>query len=357
MSSANTSSDMMPISAPELEDIVRGVVVGMNEPAFIWGKPGIGKSQIIQSVFRSDFDATKENGNFVDVRLSQYDSVDLRGVPVPDMEQGLTMWQMPSTLPFKGNPKFDPSADIIALFLDEMNSGQQSTTAAVMQLLNERRIGEHELMDNVRLLAAGNRETDRGVAIRMATPTANRLTHYELIEDVDSTCIHFQSIGLPAVGIAFLQFRKPLLSTFDPAKPDKAFATPRSWEKALRYYANPNLSEKIKLASISGSVGRGPAHEFFGFVDIWHKVIPISKIIADPERTPVPDREDMRYATAVNISGSMSMKNVSQLHKYLKRMEPTYLILAWHMAIKRDRALFSAKEFISLASDYKAVFT
>lgn len=357
MATANTTaSDMMPVTAPELGEIVRNIVVDMQEPIMIWGKPGIGKSQIVKQV-AAEFDATVENGNFVDVRLSQYDSVDLRGVPVPDMNEGLTVWQMPSTLPFVGNPKFDPSARAIFLFLDELNSGQQSTLAATFQLLNERGIGEHKLMSNVVMLGAGNRETDRGVTVRMPTPTANRLTHYELLEDADSTCIHFQNIGLPAVGIAFLQFRKPLLSTFDPSKPDKAFATPRSWEKALKYYRNPNLSEKIKLSSIAGAVGRGPAHEFFGFVDIWHKVIPISRIEADPDRVPVPDEESMRYATAVNISGALTLKNVSKLHRFLKRMEPTYLILAWHLAIKRDRSLFNAPEFLSLAKDYKAVFS
>jgi len=168
--------------------------------------------------------------------------------------------------------------------------------------------------------------------------------------------VHFQSIKLPHVGIAFLQFRKPLLSTFDPAKPDKAFATPRTWEKALAYFADKQMPEAIKQASMAGAVGQGPSAEFWGFVDVWQKVIPVSKIIADPHGTKLPDEASMRYATAVNISGELTVKNIAPLHTYLKRMEPTYLILAWHLAIKRDKALFGTPQFLELSKDYKAVF-
>jgi len=346
---------MMIISAPEMAEAIRNIVIGMKKPAMFWGPPGVGKSQIAKQV-GVEFDATEENNCFVDIRLSQYDSVDLRGVPVPDLDREVTLWHMPSTLPFKGNPKFNPKAKVIILLLDELNSGQQGVLAAIYQLILDRRVGEHELMDNVVIMACGNRETDRGVTTRMPTPIANRLTHFELQCDVDAVTIHYQDIGLPPVGIAFLHFRKPLLFTFDPAKPDKAFATPRSWETALRYYQNDKLSEKIKLAAISGAIGSGPAHEFFGFIDVWHKIVPVSRIIADPERTPVPQEESMRYATAVNISGELDTKNASKLHKYLKRMEPTYLILAWHLASKRDRSLFTCPEFLQLAKEYKAVF-
>jgi len=346
---------MLTVSMPEMKDAVRHVAVRKRHPIMIWGKPGIGKSEGIKQV-AFEFGATIENNCFVDIRLSQYDSVDLRGIPVPHAD-ATTVWNMPATIPFKGNPKFDETAKVIFLFLDELNSGATGVLAACYQLINDRRVGEHDLMDNVIIIGAGNRETDRGVTTRMPTPIANRLTHYELQEDVDAVCIHFQSLKLPNVGIAFLQFRKPLLSTFDPAKPDKAFATPRTWQKAFDYYSDKEMPDALKQASMAGAVGQGPSAEFWGFVDVWHKVIPVSKIIADPHGAKLPDEASMRYATAVNVSGELTTKNVAPLHTYLKRMEPTYLILAWHLAIKRDKTLFGTSQFLELAKDYKAVFS
>jgi hypothetical protein len=186
-----------------------------------------------------------------DIRLSQYDSVDLRGIPVP--HAGMTVWHAPITLPFKGNAAFSEDDVPIFLFLDEINSAAPSVAAVAYQLINDRSVGEHRLMDNVRVVAAGNREQDRGVTNRMPTPLANRFTHVEVDVDVNAWCWWAQEEGLPAEGIAFMQFRKNLLSTFDPAKPDKAFATPRSWEKALLYYADKSMPEHIKQAAMSGA--------------------------------------------------------------------------------------------------------
>ena len=46
-------------------------------PLMLWGAPGVGKSAVIQSV------AADRQIGFVDVRLSQREPVDIRGLPVP----------------------------------------------------------------------------------------------------------------------------------------------------------------------------------------------------------------------------------------------------------------------------------
>lgn len=357
MATANTgvsNMEMNPVSADDLKDVIRHVAVRRRKPIFVWGKPGIGKSQIVAQV-AAEFGCTEENGLFVDIRLGQYDSVDLRGIPVPH-DDGTTVWNMPSTLPFKGNKKFNPKAKYIFIFFDEMNGAEKNVLGVTYQILQDRRVGEHVLMDNVVIICAGNRETDRGVTTRMPTPVANRLKHFELIEDVGAVCDHFQSIGMPAVGIAFLHFRKELLSTFNTASPNKAFATPRSWQSALEDWADEKMPDSIKRTSILGTIGKGAALEFFGFVEIWAKVIPVSRIIKDPTGVEIPREESMRYATAVNISGSLDPKNSAALYKYLSRMEPTYNILAWHLAVKRDKSLFATPEYLKLANEFKEVF-
>lgn len=346
---------MHTVNVPKMKALVKHVAIDQREPLMFWGKPGVGKSQGIAQAAREN------NAVHVDIRLSQYDSVDLRGIPAPVMDTGLTTWFAPSTLPFKGNPAFDKDR-LTFLMLDEINSATPAVAAVAYQLVNEKRVGEHELHENVVVIAAGNREGDRGVTNRMPTPLANRFTHAEVVEDVDATVEHFQSLGLPPIGAAFLLFRKPLLCTFDPSKADKAFATPRTWEKALRYFASETMPRDIKEAAIAGAVGDGPAAEFGAFQDVWSKMTPIKTIIEKPDEVPVPKEAAMNYALAVAISGSMDKKTITPLSRFLGRMAkseaagPEFLTLAWQMATKRDKELYVTQEFVQFSKDYKAIW-
>jgi hypothetical protein len=348
---------MHTINIPTMALLIKHVGVNLRHALMFWGKPGVGKSEGIRAA------AEDLGGHLIDIRLSQYDSVDLRGIPSPDSASGLTVWYAPATLPFKGNARFAHLKDaLIFLFLDEVNSATPAVSAVAYQLINEYRVGEHELMDNVVVLAAGNREGDRGVTNRMPTPLSNRFTHAEIVEDVDAYCEWHQNQGLPPVGVAFLQFRKPLLCTFDPSRTDKAFATPRSWSKAFAYHAS-DMPESLKRVAMAGAVGEGPATEFMAFLDVWHKMIPISQIIANPKGAALPEELAMAYAMSVAISGSMTPETITPLCIYLDRLAqqpqtgPEFVVLAWTMATKRDKTLYTTKEFLDFSKKYRVVFS
>ena len=340
---------MQVITIPEMKQMITHVAVGLHEPLMFWGMPGCGKSEGIAQA------AAEHDAHLVDIRLSQYDSVDLRGIPVPVTDEELTIWHAPSTLPFKTNPRFDDTG-LIFLFLDEINSAAPAVAAVAYQLINDRAVGEHELRDNVVVIAAGNRDADKGVTNRMPTPLANRFTHAEIGLEVQAWCEWAQGAGLPAEGIAFMNFRKPLLSTFEDALKNghKAFATPRTWVKALRYFAS-DMPTNIKQAAMTGAIGEGPSAEFWGFVDVWQKMIPIKDIIKDPNGAPLPDEAAMRYAVSVAVSGEMDKDNVKELNTYLLRLDPEFAILSWQLAMRRDINLTGTKEFIDFSKKYRAV--
>lgn len=343
------NTNMHTISIPAFKQMIQFLGFGLREPVMAWGPPGVGKSLAVQQA------AFEQGADLVDIRLSQYDSVDLRGIPVPSKETHQTIWFAPSTLPFKGNPAFDESRPIL-LFLDEINSAAPAVAAVAYQLINDRRVGEHVLMDSVVVVAAGNREGDRGVTNKMPLPLANRFTHVEIGEDADAWCEWAQGAGVPPVLIAFIQFRKPLLNTFDPSKPDKAFATPRTWEKAGKYHADPAMPLNVKQAAIAGAVGMGPAAEFGGFVDIWSKMIPIADIIAAPEKAPVPKEAAMTYAVTIALSGAATKDNIAPIWTYLQRLSPEFAVLALKLALQRDMEIRTTPTFIDFAKKLKAIW-
>ena len=92
----------------------------IKKPIMLWGSPGVGKSDSVRA-------AAKEMGiEVIDIRASQMDPVDLRGLPVVD-PNGTTSWATPSFFPS------DATSQGI-LFLDEMNSAPPSVQAALYQL-------------------------------------------------------------------------------------------------------------------------------------------------------------------------------------------------------------------------------
>lgn len=350
MSTSILPSEMPVVSLREALDVARHVVLRQNKPLMVWGPPGVGKSAMVRQL------TIEAAAYLADIRLGQYDSVDLRGFPNVNTATGLTVWHAPSTLPFVGNPMFPTDRPII-VFLDEINSAKQDVQAVAYQLILDRRIGEHVLMPNVRLIAAGNREGDKGVTHRMPTPLANRFTHIEVLSDTNTWCQWAQDAGLPAIGIAFMQFRKNLLNTFDPARTAKAFATERSWETALRFYADTEMPDTVKQVAIAGTIGQGVAAEFFGFVEVWGQLVPIASILKAPKTVPMPESLSLQWAMAIHVSGAMTTATVGALHTYLSRMAPEYVLCAWQLAIRRDSTLTATPEFMLFAAEYKAVFT
>jgi hypothetical protein len=156
---------------------------------------------------------------------------------------------------------------------------------------------------------------------------------------------------IPSELMAFLMFRKPLISTFDPKSPDPAFATPRSWEKVAHYDTNPAMPEDIKEASIEGAVGEGPAAEYAGFKRVISDMPSMRDIEANPTTVPVSEKPEVRWAVAVGIAGELAGKPATSgaFQQYLDRMDPEFGILAWQLGIKRNEQLIGTKEFIHMA--------
>jgi len=368
---------MHQLSISDTKDFVKQIALIHREPVMIWGSPGIGKSEGIAQL------AAEEPGDILlDTRLGQYDSVDLRGFPgvknvtVPahnlpgenlsvtalaalNRTVDLTVWYAPSTIPFKGNPKFEAVKGRIWLFLDELNAANNAVAGVAYQLINDRAVGEHQLLDNVIIICAGNREGDKGVTNKQPLPLSNRLVHCEAVVSVDDFCLYHQAKGtIPPIALAFYQFRKELLNTFDPSKPGiKAFSTPRTAEKAWKFFADPGMPEKIKNAAMAGAIGDGPAAEAIGFAKIWDTLKDyLPKIRKDPAGCDLPKTPGLRYAITMALSGEMSPKTVKDLHTFLQRLDPEFCVLAWQFAVKRDPAMFATPEFISFSKKYKAVF-
>ena len=220
-----------------------------NRPVFLWGPPGIGKSDIVKQI------GDEQTRDVIDVRLSLWEPTDIKGIPYYNSDSKTMTWAPPAELPT------DPDSTAI-LFLDELNSAAPATQAAAFQLVLNRRVGTYVLPKGVSIVAAGNRDGDKGVTYRMPAPLANRFIHLELRVDYEDwqqwavkNRIHEQVVG-------YVGFAKQDLYDFDPKSLSRSFATPRSWSFVSELLEDDDISENTLTDLVAGAVGEGLAVKF-----------------------------------------------------------------------------------------------
>jgi hypothetical protein len=234
-----------------------------KRPIFLWGPPGIGKSDIIKQL------GTELEAHVIDVRLSLWEPTDIKGIPYFNSNDNTMVWAPPSELP---NAELAKQHDSIILFLDEMNSAAPSVQAAAYQLVLNRRVGTYHLPDNVVIVAAGNRETDKGVTYRMPAPLANRFVHLEMTVDWDDYFEWATENKVHKDVVGFLSFSKKDLYDFEPKSSSRSFATPRSWSFVSELLVDDDCDDSTLADLISGSVGEGLAVKFMAHRKISSKM-------------------------------------------------------------------------------------
>jgi hypothetical protein len=223
--------------------------IATRRPVFLWGPPGIGKSDIVKQIGE---DAGRE---VIDVRLALWEPTDIKGIPYYNADQGKMVWAPPSELP-------TDSESTAIIFLDELNSAPPAVQAAAYQLILNRRVGTYELPKGVDVVAAGNREGDRGVTYRMPAPLANRFIHLEAKVDFDDFQEWAVMNGVHPEVVGYVGFAKQDLYDFDPKSPSKAFATPRSWVFVSDLLKDDDCDVDTLHNLIAGAVGDGLAVKF-----------------------------------------------------------------------------------------------
>jgi MoxR-like ATPase len=138
---------------------------------FIWGYHGIGKSSIVKQTMMENM------LGMVDMRCSQLEASDIRGLPTADMENNRTIYLPPADMPIANTTfedfyskyseipdeeketywaKMQPFLKAGTLFLDEVNRAQDDVLQALFQLVYDRRVGQYVLPSGWGIVCAGN---------------------------------------------------------------------------------------------------------------------------------------------------------------------------------------------------------
>jgi len=347
------------VKISECKPILRRAVA-KRRPVFIWGPPGVGKSDMVNQVA-----AEFPNSTVVDLRMALMDPTDIKGVPYYSQGDNTMKWATPSELPSKD---FAKEYDTIFLFLDELNSAPPAVQAAAYQLILNRKVGQYTLPDNVVMIAAGNRMGDKGVTYRMPSPLANRFLHLEIrvdFEDWEQWAI-MNEVHPHVVG--FLKQFKGDLYNFEPTQHDRAFPTPRTWS-FVSDMIDDDMPDSANTDMVAGLVGEGMAIKFMAHRKHAADLPDPADVLSGKVTTFKSKEVSAAYALVTSLcyelrtqyedgkrSGKLDVFNKSAdnwLGFMMSNFEPEMVIMGAHTVLKNYKVVFDRKKMTNFPEFFK----
>jgi hypothetical protein len=320
--------------------------------------PGIGKSDGTFQLAEMMAKAINEPVGLVVEMLATYSSVDVRGFMLPIKgEQGLdTVWSTPSWYPKLANTKVvEPNGTwhelgewkevlprVGYVFLDEFAQAEDEVKKPAAELIYKGQVGTTVLPQGWRVIAAGNRTSDRSGVLR------------ELMFIVNRRCKLSIDASLPAwldwanrqrpdnrphyLTISFAQKNPDLVFRDSVPEGTDPFCTPRTLcllDKDLAALRTPEdiSQDRLPTDSISrevaaGWIGPGSAAQFFTHLKYADQLPDIEDIEKDPAKAKCPDGRDAQMVCSYMLAHNVNEQNAGNIIKYLGRMQIEMQVLA-----------------------------
>lgn len=298
--------------------IIRCMLAG--RVPYIKSSPAMGKSAIVHSI------AEEYQLELIDHRLSTSAPEDLSGLPSLDKEKGKASFLPFDTFPVEGDP-LPPGKQGWLLFLDEMNSGSKMVQAASYKLILDRMTGLKKLHPRVKIVCAGNLDTDRAIVNPLGTAMQSRVITLKMKLDWEE---FLEDVALPQKWdsriIAFLSWKPSLLHDFRPDHNENTFCAPRTWEfmhDLIRGY--DVVMDDAPL--YAGAITSGTAVDFINFNKVYESLPKLKDIVKDPEGTTLPADSQSRYATVGHLLEHVDDDNFDKVAVYVNRFSSEFRVL------------------------------
>jgi hypothetical protein len=263
-------------------------------PIMLWGPPGVGKSAIIKEICE-EFEIS-----LVDVRLSQKEPVDMRGLPVPDTQKNEVKWLISSEWPR------DPNSKGI-IFFDELSAADRSLQVAAYEMILDRKLGDlYKVPDGWLICAAGNRMEDQAVSVSISSALANRFCHLEVTADLNTWLNWAIETNIHPTVIAFLKNKPDALFKMTDLV-QRGWPSPRSWARVsyLLYAYEKNkkqISQNAFNFMVHGLIGPGLGIEILAFYFQMQSEFDFEKILLGEVSVEIPKKLDLRYFFSTALS-------------------------------------------------------
>jgi len=299
------------------KEIVKELYLIGNRQSVLWlGQPGIGKSEAIQQIAKEltdvlgkeyveikfrykggkllNFASVYEKAieilqdpdayfTYMDVRLTEFDPVDLTGVPRDfEIEIGNLKAKLFDYQPFIW--QLIASACAGVLNLDEITNIQRIDMRPVTyKILRDRMTGWVEFHPDLLVMAAGNRPEDAAIASMLDAPVINRVRVFNILPPSVEEWAEYMDKYVGDWDRRVFAFLKRFDDYFCQKPPDvetlEPFATPRQWTELAKvsHHFNDDILEYIAYSNV-GSEASAP------FITFIRTQIPdVDEVLARPD--------------------------------------------------------------------------
>jgi hypothetical protein len=284
----------------------------------VYGPPGIGKTQIaIQA-------AKMLNRIYTEMLLAGRDIGDLM-MPYVEPGNGLTFHYNPA-IPLVGNESFDKPT---LLNIDEFSGAQRLMQNVLLKVLDEHKVGEAQLREDVWIMATGNRSFDLAHVEQISAALSNRASFVTVEPDLQAFLHYGVAHNFHPIVLSWVRFDEENLFSFDRDAflgGDVAFPSPRSNERLsslLHVRDREGIDDDIFRNLCAGTIGKARGVKFSGFVKI-AKDMPDLDELLNGVRQPIPSDPAVIYATIYALTQKIERPTLQHATDYIERFEPEW---------------------------------
>ena len=298
----------------------------------IKGKPGVGKSDIVEQAART------VGAELLISHPAVSDPTDYKGMPAITNNGTEAHF-----LPFGDLDALIKADKLTICFLDDIGQAPHGVQAALMQLILARRVNGHAISDDVVFVGATNDSSHRAGVNSILEPVKSRWdTILELEPDVDAWCKWALGPGaMPPEIVGFIRFRPELLCKFEPTRELTNSPSPRTVAAVGRWVADGVTDLEV----LAGAAGQGFAAEFLGFLKIYRALPSIDQILLDPLAAPVPKDPAALYAVTAALVRRFTAQNAGRVFTYAARLPKEFEVCLVRDAQRQNQELVNTREF------------
>ena len=327
--------DVVPMIARTLQ-----LPVGNRPIIGLESNPGMGKTAMTYQATQS------VNGLMVDVRPSTRDPVDVGGYPVPDMATGLMRYLRPAIF-----PPVDVTDRPVTWFLDELDKCATANQNALLGAIQERRVHDHALSDNVGIIAARNPDGSRSGGTKLTTALVSRISWVTVDNDLQSTLEHALDHDWDMRVVVFLRLRgegtpsEPgLLNNFDPVV-SGPYACQRQWE-ATSKTLQAGYPDHVRNEIVRGTIGAKAGNEFLAYLQLADEMPDPMAVLLNPQGADVPTKPGVLYGLMGALANLASQSNFANVAAYVARVPKPFGVFCVTSALRKHPEITKTNAYV-----------
>jgi hypothetical protein len=232
------------------------------------GSPGIGKTKII--IESANLAGIKPE-NVIFVHASIKSPTDFSGLPFRlDNEKA-------SFLPYGDLFRMLNATEPTLVFFDDLGQGSSLVQSAIMQLIEERCIGDKKVSPFVSFVLATNKTTDGAGVSKVLEPLKGRTAIYQMEVCAESWINWAMMKGINPLIISFIKTYPDYLHVFEPSSLIENYASPRNYERLDKFVSQTDFP--LDVSDCIACVGQKVGIQFFNHFKTSNSISHIPKQI------------------------------------------------------------------------------